>query len=209
MTLSMISRTLDPVSVGPIPPDERSRDFAGKQLYIPTHTLQNAPQLDVLLVPGGLGSLSVLPSGAKADVDDYVAFVKERYNGLEGHKPLQYIISICNGAGLLARAGVLDGRNATGNKDYWAEVTSLGPRTNWIAKARWVNDDNVWTSSGVSAGGDCVLAWMSILVPKEVVDDIVNGMEWIRAESADHDPFAEILGRKDVPPKEAWTRESA
>ena len=75
----------------------------------------------------------------------------------------------------------------------------MGPKTHWIAKARWVDSGRIWTTSGVSAGADGVLAWMESLIPKETLTYVVNTMEWIRAESADNDPFAEIFGCQDVP----------
>lgn len=52
MSFSIISRDMNPVSHGPAPPDETSRNFAGKHLYLPTYMLETAPQLDVLIVPG-------------------------------------------------------------------------------------------------------------------------------------------------------------
>ena len=201
MSLSIISRTLDPISPGPIPPDETSCNFAGRHRYLPTHTLQNAPQLDVLIVPGGNGAFNPRLNGDKADIDDYLAFVQNCYRGYGEYRPLQYIISVCNGAGILAQSGILHGRRATTNKDFWTIITEYGPKTHWIARARWVNDGNIWTTSGVSAGTDGILAWMSTLLPEDLVTSVVNGMEWIRASSADHDPFAETFGCEDVPPK--------
>ena len=101
MKMSVIAPTTDPVNPGPIAPDNLGRDFVGVQHYLPTYTFANAPPLDVLIVPGGLG--------VKADVRDAVSFIRNTYYGRDGHPPLKYLISVCNGAALLARAGVLDG----------------------------------------------------------------------------------------------------
>ena len=202
MTLSIISKTLDPVSVGPLPPDTLGQNFTGRQVFTPTHTFETAPHLDVLLVPGGLGSVDPHPAGSKIDIDGHVQFVKNAYNGTGGRKPLQYLISVCNGPLLLLKAEVLDGHKATTNKDWWSSITAQGPKTHWIAKARWVDSGRIWSTSGVSAGTDGVLAWMQSLIGPEIVESIVDNMEWIRAESADNDPFAIKFGCKDVPPKE-------
>jgi hypothetical protein len=43
---------------------------------------------------------------------------------------------------------------------------------------------------------------MSSLLPEKLVTSIVNTMEWIRAENADNDPFAEVFGCEDVPPRD-------
>lgn len=199
MRLSIISKTLDPVSVGPIAPDTKSLGFAGTQLYIPTHTFETVPHLDVLLVPGGLGSMDPLPGGGKPDIEDHITFLQDVFHGLKGKTPLKYLISVCNGSILLLKAGLLDGQTATTNKDGWKYITGMGPKTNWIAKARWVDSGRIWTTSGVSAGADGVLAWMESLIPKETLTQVVNTMEWIRAENADNDPFAAIFRCQDVP----------
>jgi hypothetical protein len=46
-------------------------------------------------------------------------------------------LAVCNGAGLAARAGVLDGHKATTNKQMWKAITPLGPKTHWVAHARY------------------------------------------------------------------------
>ena len=66
--------------------------------------------------------------------------------------------SVCTGAGLLARAGILDGRRATSNKRSLDWVISQGPKVEWVPQARWVEDGKFATSSGVSAGIDMALA---------------------------------------------------
>jgi transcriptional regulator GlxA family with amidase domain len=194
MKLSIVSRTLEPLNPGPVAPDTKGCNFIGVQQWIPTHTYKDAPPLDCLIVPGGFG--------VEKDVDDAVAFIRDTYCGRDGHPPLQYLISVCNGTTLLARSGVLDGKTATTSKMEWEKVTALGRKTNWIAKARWVADGNIWTTSGVSAGLDGVVAWMHSLLPKDVVNRITEIMEYSPVESADNDPFAAMSGCKDVPPKE-------
>src|SRR5207244_9790209 len=62
------------------------------------------------------------------------------------------VASVCTGAALLARAGVLDGRRATTNKFSFSGVVEQGPKVEWVREARWVEDGKFATSSGVSAG---------------------------------------------------------
>ena len=79
--------------------------------------------------------------------ESLVLALEERLDSLQ-----ETFMSVCNGASLLAAAGILDGRPATTNKMAFKTSTAPGPKVNWIAKARWVDDGTVVTSSGVSAG---------------------------------------------------------
>jgi hypothetical protein len=116
--------------------------------------------------------------------------------------------AVCNGAGLAARAGILDGHKATTNKMLWSTITALGPKTFWVGKARWVVADNgkLWTASGVSAGTDAMLALVDHIYGKNdqgilYGDAIKEGMEWNRARDSEDDPFAASNGVSDIFPK--------
>lgn len=97
-------------------------------------------------------------------------------------------------------AGVLDGHRATTNKETWELVTPYGPKTYWVGQARWVISDNIWTTSGVSAGIDGMIAWLAHLFPKNAVEHVVNSMEYNREENSSNDPFSKIYDVHDVPP---------
>lgn len=73
-------------------------------------------------------------------------FIRARYPQLE------FLLSVCNGAVALAKSGLIDGRRATSNKALWKWALEAGPKVNWVPEARWVEDGNIWTSSGISAG---------------------------------------------------------
>jgi transcriptional regulator GlxA family with amidase domain len=103
--------------------------------------------MEVLMIPGGGGTRSTY-------LNNTLAFVAETY------PKLRYLITVCTGSGLAAKAGILDGRNATTNKAAWATVTGWGPKVHWKAPARWVVDGNIWTTSGVAAGIDGTLAFV-------------------------------------------------
>jgi transcriptional regulator GlxA family with amidase domain len=117
------------------------------QSIVPTHTFASPPeQLDVLLVPGGFGT--------RKELREEIEYIKTTY------PRLKYIVSVCTGSVLLARAGILDGKRATTNKRSWVWATSQGPNVNWVPVARWVTDGNIWTASGVSAGIDATAAFI-------------------------------------------------
>lgn len=180
MNLYILAETLDPVCTRPVPDTRHGgvgSDFA--QRVLPTHTFATAPPLDVLLVPGGLGT-RLLPGIASA-----VGFVRAVF------PRLQYLITICTGAGVAARAGVLDGRRATTNKLAWKETVALRPEVRWVHRARWVEDGKVWTSSGISAGIDVIFAWMRAVYGDEVGREIADRMEYTPVMDPSDDPFAD------------------
>ncbi|RSH81339.1 uncharacterized protein EHS24_008782 [Apiotrichum porosum] len=185
--LSIIAETLQPVSNR----SDKMTLTQCEQRVVPTHTIASVPALDVLIVPGGFGTRA-----PAHDVDALVAYIRSSY------PTLQTIISVCTGAGLLARAGVLDGRRATTNKNAFYDMTVLGPKTYWVARARWVQDGNVWTSAGVTAGTDATLAWVADKYGDKVAADTANYLEHERVLDPNDDPFAALRGIKDVPPQD-------
>lgn len=160
---------------------------------MPTHTLHDLlvaadgqvggtlAGLEVLIVPGGMGTRA-------PDLQPEIKFIKDVFPSL------RYLITVCTGAGMAARAGVLDGRNATTNKRSWASTIVHGPKTNWITHARWVVDGNIWTSSGVAAGIDATLAFIGDVYGASIAQNLANGMEYQRWENASYDPFADLYG---------------
>jgi transcriptional regulator GlxA family with amidase domain len=191
INLSMIAYTLDPVSS--LIPQMTNIGSTWATTVVPTHTFANPPKdLDVLFIPGGLGN-RILSEDHLASLTGYISNV---------YPSLKYVISVCTGSGLAARSGILDGRNATSNKRAWKEMTPLGPKTNWIAKARWVVDGNVWTASGVTAGIDATFAWIEEVYGKELADRSARGVEHTRVTDSHDDPFADLEGAEDVPPVE-------
>jgi transcriptional regulator GlxA family with amidase domain len=198
INLSVIAQTMDPVSPGPIPPQTKSAHFTGQQLYQPTHTFETAPVLDVLIVPGGRGT-----ARSDEELKPLLNFIRKTYHGSDGKQPLRYLFSICTGSDLFARAGVLDGEKATTNKRAWERVTPHGPKTHWIAKARWVESNRVWTTSGVSAGTDGMVALVSKIYGDEIAGTLCNFIEHERVKDSGNDPFADMNGCKDVLPVSA------
>jgi putative intracellular protease/amidase len=101
VSLSIIAQDLNPVS--PATPGDVG-SVLGQQ-FTPQYDLKSAPKLDVLLIPGGLGSDGV--------DDSVVAWVRDVFPSL------QYLITVCTGADIAARAGLLNGKRATTNKQAW------------------------------------------------------------------------------------------
>ncbi|KAI0380335.1 class I glutamine amidotransferase-like protein [Hypomontagnella monticulosa] len=192
MTLSLIAKNLDPISVDRTVIDGKVGGMLGNsaspnftEFVLPTHTLETAPELDVIFVPGGPGTRNFNYT------QPYVDWLRARMDDPE----LDYMMTVCTGASLLARTGKIAGKNATTNKASfnWVKSVEHADEVNWIAKARWVVDGNVWTSSGVSAGTDMALGWIEHMYGRNQSENVRNLMEWNSMNQTD-DPFAEYYG---------------
>jgi len=142
------------------------------------HAFADAPDYDILLVPGGFGT--------RAAVRDDAFLAK--LDAASRRAPVT--TTVCTGSALLARTGLMDGRPATSNKIAWDWVLAQGPRVLWKRKARWVDDGNLVTSSGVSAGIDMALSVIARLNGRDMAVSAARNMEYIWHESPDDDPFA-------------------
>lgn len=145
---------------------------------IAEYSFDTCPDLDILMVPGGMGTLRQVNNEAILD------FVRER------HETAEITTSVCTGSWILAKAGVLDGHKATSNKLYFNQTTQQSPNVEWIAKARWVDDGKVITSSGVSAGMDMALHLIERLNGAEQADRIASLTEYVWNRDPQNDQFA-------------------
>jgi transcriptional regulator GlxA family with amidase domain len=133
-------------------------------------------------VPGGIGTRR------EVDNERLLRFIAERA------KQVEVLASVCTGAALLARAGVLDGRRATSNKWAFAWVRAQGPKVQWVKAARWVEDGALFSSSGVSAGIDMALAIVARLAGEQAAAKIALRTEYEWHRDAEWDPFAKLAG---------------
>ncbi|KAK0208048.1 class I glutamine amidotransferase-like protein [Desarmillaria ectypa] len=182
LNLSIIAETLDPVTTKPRSSQMNPMNSNFSESIVPTHTFDYPPEsLDVLIVPGGLGTHA-------PNLNATINYIAATYPSL------QYLTTVCTGATLAARAGILDGKNATTNKKSWEWATSQGPNVNWIFHARWVVDGNIYSTSGVSAGIDGTFAFMEAVYGAEATESVANSMEYVRETNSSRDPFAELYG---------------
>lgn len=146
------------------------------------HVYAEAPPCDILFVPGGRGTRALVHDAG------FVAWLATTGAHAE------YLLSVCTGSALLAAAGLLDGYRATSNKLSFEWVTQQGPGVEWVSEARWVEDRNRWTSSGVAAGIDMALAFIAHMCGDERATRIADGTEYERHPDASWDPFAAKAG---------------
>ena len=114
---------------------------------VPSTTVNDCPQLDILIVPGPrIDGFKLDPRQA-----DFI-----RKHNASGRK----IWTTCTGAGVLASTGVLDGKNATVNHLEYEWVKKEWPKVNWTKEKKWVIDGNLWTAAGAYTGTDMAAYWL-------------------------------------------------
>lgn len=145
-------------------------------------TMADSGGFDVLLIPGGIGTRKEMAN------PEFLAELKRLAEAS------RIVATVCTGSFLLARTGLLDGRRATSNKRAFQLVKSNAPKVEWIAKARWVEDGQYFTASGVSAGMDMALAVIARLCGREKSLQIASRAEYEWHEDSSWDPFAAAAG---------------
>lgn len=101
----------------------------------------------------------------------------------------EYVLTVCTGSALLAKTGLLDSLKATSNKRSFEWVKSCNKNVHWISKARWVVDGKFYTSSGISAGIDMALDFVSDRFGKDLAIQIAKRTEYRWNEDRDNDEF--------------------
>jgi transcriptional regulator GlxA family with amidase domain len=136
---------------------------------IPSHDFASAPPIDILLVPGGWGTRPMLEHAAAID------WIRSAAASAE------LVTSVCSGALLLARAGLLTHKRATTHWGALDALATLDPTIDVQRSARVVQD-GVITSAGISAGIDMALAVVELLHGKDVANDTAVYMEYARTK---------------------------
>ncbi len=142
------------------------------------YSFADAPEIDILMVPGGNGTLVELNNEA------YLDFIRK----VDATSTLT--TSVCTGSALLAKAGLLSGRKATSNKAFFSLAVQQDPSVDWQGSARWVEDGKYITSSGVSAGTDMALGLIARLKGKDQAEMLAKSLEYEWNSDPENDPFA-------------------
>ncbi|HET6524155.1 DJ-1/PfpI family protein [Sphingopyxis sp.] len=130
---------------------------------LPTHDFASAPQADILCIPGGHGVTDAVNDAATID------FIARQAAGAER------VTSVCTGAFLLGRAGLLQGKRATTHWGYTHLLPLVGARHE---NARVVEDGQVVTSGGVTSGLDFALTLIARLKGDGVAQAIQLAIEY-------------------------------
>lgn len=110
----------------------------------PRYSIDDCPPTDILVFPGG-------GTGNVMDEQKMIDWIKKRA------ETTQIMMSVCTGAGLLSKAGLLDGKEVTTFHDYLGELQRITPAAKVLPETRFVDNGQVITTAGVSAGIDGAL----------------------------------------------------
>jgi transcriptional regulator GlxA family with amidase domain len=168
-------RALEPESCSVVTVSERGGEVrCAKGLrVIADHGVDDAPPADIIVVPGGMGT--------RREVDNprLIDYIRRSGGGAE------VATSVCTGSFLLERAGLLAGKRAT---THWASLDRLRQLGSVdVVEERWVDEGQVVTASGVSAGIDMALYLVGRLWGPETARRVQKGIEYFPAP-----PYAEV-----------------
>lgn len=130
------------------------------------YTIENCPRPDLLLVPGGLGTRKQIHN------ETLVNWIKEQAGRVE------LLLSVCTGALLLAKAGLLDGLSATTHFRAFDELKALAPNTTLCPDERYVDNGKIVLSAGVSAGIDMSLYVVARLHGEKLADETARHIQY-------------------------------
>lgn len=122
--------------------------------------------LDVLLVPGGHGARAILED------DAVLRWITRMAPGCE------WVTSVCTGAFVLAKVGLLAGRRAATHWATFDEFETLGLKGQLVPDVRYVRDGNIVTAAGVSAGIDMSLWLVGQWFTPQLSRDVARAMQY-------------------------------
>jgi putative intracellular protease/amidase len=132
---------------------------------IPKYTFDNAPQADVLLIPGGDVSRA----------QENPAIIKWIQ---DNSKEAEQVVSVCNGAFILAKTGLLDGLSATTFYGLIDNLVPVAPKTKVVRDQRYVDNGKIITTAGLSSGIDGSLYVVSKMLGKARAQMVALNMEY-------------------------------
>ncbi len=137
----------------------------GNFLVQPHFSISNHPDIDVLVVVGGIHDEEV----KKEKIINWVAKISES---------AKFVVSVCTGCFLLAEAGLLNGLSVTTHWEDLSTLRSQYPMLTVVENQRWVNEGKFVTSGGISAGIDMSLFLVSELASMDLAMKTAKQMEY-------------------------------
>ncbi|MBE9463864.1 DJ-1/PfpI family protein [Dyadobacter sp. UP-52] len=131
----------------------------------PTYSLTDCPKPDIVVLPGG-------ETGPFIENKPLIEWIKSSSTHAE------VMLSVCTGAGLLAKAGLLDGKQATTFHSYIEPLQRATPNARILSDTRFVDNGQIITTAGVSAGIDGALHVVAKLKGNVIATQTARYMEY-------------------------------
>ncbi|GMR67893.1 DJ-1/PfpI family protein [Bacillus sp. MN7755] len=133
----------------------------------PDYSIEDLPPVDILIIPGGLG---VRENEVKNDI--IIDWVRQQM------KEVKLMTSVCTGALLLAKAGLLEGLKVT---THWASIQTFKkdfPNVEVMENVKFVDEGHIITSAGISAGINMSFHIVKNLLGVEIAEETAKSMEY-------------------------------
>jgi len=144
---------------------------SGGMKVVPDHDLDSCPRLDILLVPGGWGSRHQMNN------ERLLKWITDR------SRQVETLTSVCTGALLLGKAGLLDGKRATTHWLFLDSMQELFPKVTVEKRLHFVEEGALFSSAGISAGIDMTLRVVARYCGEAVARAAARHMEYPFPES--------------------------
>lgn len=164
-TASRICKTDNPFTTFLVSQNGEAVKARGGYNIIPAYGFKNVPVIDVLIVVGGVHTEEIKKTSV-------IEWIKQKSDNAK------IIASVCTGVFLLAKAGVATNHSVT---THWEDISDLQtefPNLKVINSKRWVEEKNIITSAGISAGIDMSLYLISILHSQMLAEKTAKQMEY-------------------------------
>lgn len=138
----------------------------GHLKIMPDYSIENAPETDILIVPGGWGTRALLTH------EPLMQWLQSRA------EQVQLLLSVCTGSLLLGKAGLLDGIESTTHHTAFDRLRQEAPNTTVRNDLRYVDAGKIVTSGGISAGIDMSLYVVQKLISAAEFKATLKEMEY-------------------------------
>lgn len=170
-TASRFTRTEEAFNVFLVAEEKRPVIARGGFSVNPYYDFTDHPQIDVLIVVGGIHTEEV----TKDKVINWVS---------SASKKAKLVASVCTGAFILAQAELLDNLEVTTHWEDIEDLRSSYPNLKVVESCRWVDEGKFVTSGGISAGIDMSLHLVARLINSELAEKTARQMEFEWSKNA-------------------------
>ena len=135
---------------------------------LPDYSIRNCPAPDILLIPGGQGTRTVMLDSR------IISWIRNVAANAE------LVLTVCTGSLVLAKTGLLDGLKATTHHEVISLLKEIAPKTEVLSSQRFIDNGTVIVSAGISAGIDMCLYVVEKLYGSNVAAKTGEYMEYFR-----------------------------